>query len=70
VGLTSSLIARGQAAGHICPGTPEVLSRILSGIVTSYQTFAVGEADASALDRFGTHDLAALVRRTFAAPTP
>jgi AcrR family transcriptional regulator len=70
VRLSSSLIARGQLAGEVCPGPPAVLARVLSGIVSSYQTFAVGEDDTHLLDEFGTDALAALVRRTFAPGQP
>lgn len=63
--LCTDLIREGQAAGDVCAGPPEVLSRIVSGIVTAYQTFAVGESDPALLDGFGIDQLAALVRRTF-----
>ncbi len=70
VRLSSDLIARGQAAGEVCAGPPEVLARVLSGIVTAYQTFAVGDGDPRLLDGFGTDALALLVRRTFAPDRP
>jgi TetR/AcrR family transcriptional regulator len=70
VTLTAQLLHDGQQAGEICAGPPEVLSRILSGIVTSYQTFAVGDGDPRLLDDFDTEHLGDLVRRTFGATPP
>jgi AcrR family transcriptional regulator len=35
--LQSSIFERGQAAGDLRPGDPQVLSRIFSGIISSFQ---------------------------------
>jgi AcrR family transcriptional regulator len=70
VRLSCDLIARGQQDGTLCAGPPVVLARVLSGIVTAYQTFAVGEGDPRLLDGFDTDAIAALVRRTFASGAP
>jgi len=65
--LTAGLMARGQRCGEIAAGPPLVLARVLSGMVTAYQTVASGGGP-GALDGFGADQLAVLVVRAFGAP--
>jgi TetR/AcrR family transcriptional regulator len=67
---TASLVAEGQRQGSICAGPPRLLARVLSGIVTSYQSVLMADGPASLSD-FGIDELGALVERTFGvSPEP
>jgi AcrR family transcriptional regulator len=65
--LQAKLFARGQRAGVLRRGDPEVLSRLLSGLVAAYQEMdpAVTGDDPSAPERFPLDDLHDLVTRAF-----
>jgi AcrR family transcriptional regulator len=65
--LQGALFERGQRAGVFCAGDPEVLSRLLSGIVSAYQALdpAVVSDDPVAAERLSLADLHALVARAF-----
>jgi AcrR family transcriptional regulator len=65
--LQAALFERGQRAGVLCDGDPEVLSRLLSGIVSAYQALdpAVVSDDDAAAERLALADLQALVQRAF-----
>ena len=66
--LQSKLFARGQRAGLLRAGDPEVLSRMLSGLVAAYQEMdpAVTSDDPDEAERFPLQDLQDLVTRAFA----
>jgi AcrR family transcriptional regulator len=66
--LQAALFERGQRAGVFCAGDPEVLSRLLSGIVSAYQALdpAVVSDEPDAAERLPLADLHALVERAFA----
>lgn len=65
--LQADLFRRGQAAGVFRPGDPEVLARLFSGIVSSYQALdpAVVSDDPDPGERFALAELRALVRAAF-----
>jgi len=67
--LQADLFRRGQKAGQLCAGDPEVLSRLLSGIISSYQALdpAVMSDEASPTERLPLDDLHHIVERAFAA---
>ncbi len=66
--LQSKLFARGQRAGLLRAGDPEVLSRMLSGLVSAFQEMdpAVTSDEPDAAERFPLDDLHELVTRAFA----
>jgi TetR/AcrR family transcriptional regulator len=67
--LQADLFARGQAAGAFHPGDPQVLARLFSGLISSYQALDPAVV-ADAIDegeRLPLADLHALVARTFVA---
>ena len=65
--LQAKLFARGQRAGVFRRGDPEVLSRLLSGLVAAYQQMdpAVTSDDPSAPERLPLEGLHDLVARAF-----
>jgi len=67
--LQAQLFARGQRAGDLRRGDPEVLSRLLSGLVGAYQEMdpAVVGGDSAASERLSLDDLLDLAGRAFAA---
>ncbi len=67
--LQAKLFARGQRAGVLRRGDPEVMSRLLSGLVAAYQEMdpAVRSGDPQATERFPLDDLHDLVHRAFSA---
>lgn len=67
--LQADLFRRGQAAGVFRPGDPEVLARLFSGLISSYQALdpAVVSDDPDAAERLPLEELRALVRAAFAA---
>jgi AcrR family transcriptional regulator len=66
--LQADLLRRGQRAQQICTGDPEVLSRLLSGLIAAYQALdpAVVSDDPAAGERLPLEDLHQLVERAFA----
>ncbi|MFP3900008.1 MAG: TetR/AcrR family transcriptional regulator [Acidimicrobiia bacterium] len=65
--LQAGLFRRGQEQGVIRPGDPDVLARLFSGIMSSYQAVdpaVVSDAPATA-ERFPLDELKALVRAAF-----
>ncbi|MHB1582589.1 MAG: TetR/AcrR family transcriptional regulator [Acidimicrobiales bacterium] len=66
--LQARLLADGQAAGVIRPGDPEVLARVLSGMIAAYQSLdpAVVEVDGGRGERLALADLHDMVERAFA----
>ncbi len=67
--LQAKLFARGQRAGDLRRGDPEVLSRLLSGLVAAYQEMdpAVTGGDSATSERLSLDDLLDLAGRAFAA---
>ncbi|HEX6568359.1 MAG TPA: TetR/AcrR family transcriptional regulator [Acidimicrobiales bacterium] len=67
--LQASLFRRGQQAGEFRPGDPDVLARLFSGLMSSYQALdpAVVSDAADAGERLPLADLHALVERAFVA---
>jgi AcrR family transcriptional regulator len=65
----ADLFRRGQAADQLCAGDPDVLSRLLSGIISAYQSLdpAVVSDETSPAERLPLDDLHRLVERAFAA---
>jgi TetR/AcrR family transcriptional regulator len=65
--LQADLFRRGQAAGEFRPGDPEVLARLFSGLMSSYQALdpAVVADTADAGERLPLSELHALVGRAF-----
>jgi AcrR family transcriptional regulator len=67
--LQADLFRRGQAAGQLCAGDPDVLSRLLSGIISAYQALdpAVMSDETAPAERLPLDDLHHIVERAFAA---
>jgi TetR/AcrR family transcriptional regulator len=66
--LQAELFARGQRAGELLRGDPQVLARLFSGIISAYQALDPAVvSDRSAGERFPLDDLHDLVERTFRA---
>jgi TetR/AcrR family transcriptional regulator len=65
--LQAELFARGQAAGVLRDGDPEVLARLFSGVISAYQALdpAVVSDDPDAPERLGLDGLHALVADAF-----
>jgi TetR/AcrR family transcriptional regulator len=65
--LQAHLFARGQAAGVLRDGDPEVLARLFSGVISAYQALdpAVVSDDPGAPERLGLDGLHALVADAF-----
>jgi AcrR family transcriptional regulator len=63
--LQADLFARGQAAGVLRPGDPEVLARLFSGIISSYQALDPAVVADDEGERLPLADLHALVERAF-----
>jgi TetR/AcrR family transcriptional regulator len=61
----ADLFRRGQQAGELRPGPPEVLARMFSGLVSAFQAAELG-ADPTAPLRLD--DLLDVIRAAFAAP--
>ena len=68
--LEAALVRRGQAAGRFHPGDPEVLARLFSGLVSSFQAVdpAVQSGGADQAERLSLAELHAIVERTFVLP--
>lgn len=68
--LQAGLFRRGQEAGMFRPGDPEVLARLFSGIMSSYQAVdpAVISDAPDPIERLAIGDLKALVRDAFVLP--
>ncbi len=69
--LQARLIADGQAAGQFRPGDPDVLARVLSGMIAAYQSVdpAVVELDGGTGERLALADLHDMIERAFALPS-
>jgi AcrR family transcriptional regulator len=67
--LQADLFVRGQQAGVFRPGDPEVLARLFSGLMSSYQALdpAVVDDDTDGRERLPLAELHELVERAFAA---
>jgi TetR/AcrR family transcriptional regulator len=66
--LQAELFVRGQNKGEFRPGDPQVLARLFSGLISSYQALdpaSVSDSDVS--ERFPLADLHDLVDRAFLA---
>lgn len=65
--LESDLFRRGQAAGELRDGDPEVLAQLFSGVVSAYQSCdpAVVDGAAPGTERFALADLHALLDGAF-----
>jgi TetR/AcrR family transcriptional regulator len=63
--LQAGLFARGQADGVFRPGDPEVLARLFSGIISSYQALDPAVVSDDDGERLPLADLHALVERAF-----
>jgi len=65
--LQAALFARGQAAGALRAGDPEVLARLFSGLMSAYQALdpAVVSDEPTAGERFPLDELHDLVERAF-----
>ncbi len=63
----AAVFSRGQAAGVLRPGDPQVLARLLSGLVAAYQSTdpAVIEVDDAGDERLPLTDLHDIVARAF-----
>lgn len=64
--VQSGLIWRGQAAGAVRAGDPDVLARIFSGIVQAYQATDPASVGEDGAERLPLADLHALVEGAFA----
>jgi hypothetical protein len=65
--LQAGVFERGQQAGEMCEGDPQVLARLFSGIISAFQALdpqVMSDAPAGE-ERFPLTDLHALVDRTF-----
>jgi TetR/AcrR family transcriptional regulator len=69
--LQADLFARGQAAGELREGDPEVLARLLSGLVAAFQSLdpAVMSDAPEVGERLPLADLHDIVERAFRRPT-
>jgi AcrR family transcriptional regulator len=69
--LQAGLIERGQAAGELRRGDPQVLARLFSGIVSAYQALdpAVMSDDPGATERLPLAELHEVVEAAFSART-
>jgi TetR/AcrR family transcriptional regulator len=67
MGLQAALFARGQAAGLLRDGDPEVLARLFSGLISAFQAVdpEVVSDDPEAPERLGLDRLHALVADAF-----
>jgi len=65
--LQATLFRRGQRAGLLRKGDPEVLARLFSGLVSAYQALdpAVVSDDPNAKERLPLEDLHVIVENTF-----
>ena len=65
--LQADLFARGQASGHLRDGDPQVLARLLTGLVAAYQALdpAVVSDEDDPGERFSLADLHVVVARAF-----
>jgi AcrR family transcriptional regulator len=66
MGTQAGLIRRGQAAGEIRAGDPDVLARIFSGIIQAYQATDPASVGDDAAERLALTDLHALIEGGFA----
>ena len=68
--LQSDVFARGQEAGELRDGDPQVLARLLSGLVAAYQSLdpAVMADDPDPVERLPLADLHDMVARAFVRP--
>jgi hypothetical protein len=67
--LQADLFARGQQAGQFRPGDPEVLARLFTGLIASYQALdpAVVSDASDRGERLPLDDLHDLIDRAFTA---
>lgn len=67
--LQAALFERGQVAGALRPGDPEVLARLFSGLMAAYQSLdpPVVSDDPGAAERFPLDELHDVVERAFVA---
>ncbi len=67
--LQAALFERGQRAGELRPGDPQVLARLFSGLMSSYQALdpAVVADSSDGTERLPLADLHDLVERAFVA---
>lgn len=65
----ADLFRRGQASNQLCAGDPDVLARVLSGIISAYQSLdpAVVSDEAAPAERLRLDDLHHIVERAFAS---
>jgi TetR/AcrR family transcriptional regulator len=68
--LQADLFARGQAAGELRPGDPDVLARLFSGVIASYQALdpVVTTEGADVTERLPLDDLHEVVHGAFVLP--
>ncbi|MCU1459128.1 MAG: transcriptional regulator [Actinomycetia bacterium] len=66
----ADLFRRGQASGQLGPGDPDVLARILSGIIAAYQSAdpAIVSDDPAPPELLALDDLHRIVDRAFVTP--
>jgi AcrR family transcriptional regulator len=71
MGLQARLIADGQAAGQFRSGDPDVLARVLSGMIAAYQSVdpPVVEPQGGSGERLALADLHDMIERAFALPS-
>jgi hypothetical protein len=62
----ASLLRRGQSAGEIRAGDPDVLARIFSGIIQAYQATDPASVGDDGDERLALADLHALIQGAFA----
>lgn len=67
--MQADLFRRGQKAGELCEGDPDVLSHLFSGLISSFQSVdpAVVSDDDEPAEPLSLPELRALVARAFAA---
>ena len=61
--LQADLFGRGQAVGTFVAGDPDVMARLFSGLISTFQSLDLG--DDGATDRFTLDELHALIERSF-----
>jgi hypothetical protein len=65
MGTQAGLVRRGQAAGEIRAGDPDVLARIFSGIIQAYQATDPASVGDTGDERLPLADLHALIEGAF-----
>jgi AcrR family transcriptional regulator len=66
--VQADVFARGHAAGELRAGDPEVLARLLSGLIYSYQSLDPAAVGDGSSERMPLEDLHAIIDGAFAAP--